>query len=193
MTLRSILPARSSRLAALLLLLSPLAAQAGGSLDLSLSDHTARLAYDATQMGSGLHIGAAFQHDADDGNMLTLGLHAVDARQNSSNLYIGLGMNAYLYDGHDDDGAALGVGGFFRYRFPAQPDVSVAAYGYYAPPVVSFSETENMIDSDVRLQYAIIPTARAYVGYRYTGIRIEDVDDRLELGEGFHFGFKFDF
>ncbi|ASP39498.1 hypothetical protein CHH28_12810 [Bacterioplanes sanyensis] len=179
-----------------LLLLSPLLAslaQAGGSLDLSLSDHTARVAYDATQMGSGLHIGAAYQHDADDGNMIALGLHAVDERQNNRDLYIGLGMNAYLYDGNDDDGAALGVGGFFRYRFPSQPDVSVAGYGYYAPPVVSFSETKNMIDADLRLQYALIPTARVYVGYRYTGIRIDDVDDRLELGEGFHFGFKFDF
>lgn len=181
------------RRAAYLVLLAPALAQAGGSLDLSLSDHTARLAYDATQLGSGLHISAAYQHDSDDGNMVNLGLHAVDVRNNNSDLYIGLGINAYLYDGRNDDGGALGMGGFFRYRFPSVPGMSVAGYGYYAPPVVSFSETKNLLDGDLRLQYALIPTARVYVGYRYTGIRIEDRDDRLKLGEGFHLGFKFDF
>ena len=90
-------------------------------------------------------------------------------------------------------GGGVGLGGFFRYRLPGVPEVSVAGYGYYAPPVISFSDADNIFDADLRLQYSLIPTARVYVGYRYTGIKIEDVSDRFELGDGAHVGLRLDF
>ena len=42
------------------------AANAGGSLDISLSDDVARIGYDATQMGSGIHISLAGLYDDDN-------------------------------------------------------------------------------------------------------------------------------
>ena len=66
-------------------------AQAGGALDLSLADDAVRVAYDATQAGSGLHINLSALHHMDDGNMLGAGVHVVDLRKPHSNLYIGLG------------------------------------------------------------------------------------------------------
>jgi len=170
--------------------------QAGGSLDLSLSDETVRAAYDATKVGSGLHISMDFLHHTDDGEMVSLGAHVVDVRDSSSNLYIGVGGKAYGFRTRGDEeysGGGVGLGGFFRYRLPQAQAVSIAGYVYYAPPVVSVADAENLIDTDVRLQYALIPTARAYVGYRYTGIRLEDVNDRFELGDGAHLGLKIDF
>jgi len=175
------------------------AAMAGGSLDISLSDDVVRLGYDATQMGSGLHVSLAGLHDADKGDMISAGLHVVDVRPSTSNLYIGVGAKIFAYstdsaDHYDDySGAAMGVGGFFRYSIPAAPDVSVAGYAYYAPSVISFGDTENMVVSDLRLQFALLPTARIYAGYRYNGISLDNVDRRYKLGDGAHLGLTIDF
>ncbi|MCA6063145.1 YfaZ family outer membrane protein [Thalassolituus marinus] len=166
---------------------------AGGSLDISLADDVARIGYDATQMGSGMHISMAALHHEDDGDMVSAGLHVVDVRPSSSHLYIGVGAKVFAATSDYFDAVALGVGGFFRYSFPAVPDLSLAGYGYYAPPVVSFADAENMISTDVRAQFNLLPTARIYTGYRYNGIRLEDVDKRYKLGDGVHFGLTIDF
>lgn len=171
-------------------------AMAGGSLDLSLSDDAVRAAYDAAQAGSGLHISLDALHHSTDGDIGSLGVHVVDVRNNNSDLYIGVGGKAYGFKTRGDfdvSGGGIGLGGFFRYRIPPAPEVSIASYLYYAPPVVSFGDAENLFDFDLRAQYSIIPTARVYLGYRYTGISIENVSDRVELGDGFHVGLKIDF
>lgn len=178
------------------LFMSTAAAQAGGSLDLSLSDDAVRAAYDAAKVGSGLHVSLDFLHHTDDGEIASIGAHVVDVRDSSSDLYIGVGGKAYGFVTRgvkDYSGGGIGLGGFFRYRLPQVQGLSVAGYAYYAPPVVSIADAENLIDTDVRLQYALIPTARAYVGYRYTGIRIDELNDRYELGDGAHLGLKIDF
>lgn len=167
--------------------------QAGGSIDMSLANETARIAYDATQVGSGLHVSAALQHDRDDGNLVSAGVHVVDVRESKRNLYIGVGGKLYGYFTDDYDGAAIGVGGFFRYNIPGVQDVSIAGYGYYAPPVTTFGDGEHLWDSDLRVQFAVIPTARIYTGYRYSAIKVEGVKRRVTLGDGVHFGIKIDF
>lgn len=170
-------------------------AQAGGAVDLSLSNKAFRAAYGATMSQSGVHFDAAWLHHEDDGDMAELGFHVVEARPSSRNVYIGVGAKLHLahLDKMDKDTGAVGVGGFFRYGLPVNPDVGIAGYIYYAPSVLSFSETENMINSDLRLQYSVIPSARVYAGYRYVGIRLEDGSKRHKLGNGFHLGLTIDF
>lgn len=168
-------------------------AVAGGSLDLSLSNDAARIEYDAAKVGSGLHVSASLQHHENDGDMIGLGAHVVDVREPNSPLYIGVGGKVYLFKEDDFDGGALAVGGFLRYQFPQVPDLSIAGYTYYAPKVVSFNETENLLDSDVRIQFSLLPTARVYTGYRYSRVKIEDVKGNVELEQGIHFGLKVDF
>lgn len=166
---------------------------AGGSLDLSLANDAVRAAYDGTRAGSGLHVNVSGLHHMDDGDLVGAGVHVVDIRKSDTSLYIGVGMKAFAYSTEDFDGGALGVGGFLRAAMPFNPDVSLAGYLYYAPPVVSFGDTDNMLISDARVQYAVIPTARIYAGYRYNGIRLEGIKDRYELGEGGHLGLTLDF
>lgn len=168
-------------------------AQAGGSLDLSLSNDAFRFAWDATQSNSGMHLNLAWLHHEEEGDMLEAGVHVVDVRPSTRNLYIGIGAKLHLVDTDWFDAGGVGVGGFFRYAIPANRDVSVAGYAYYAPPVLSFSDAENMINTDVRLQYSMIPTARLFVGYRYVGIRLEGASKRYELGDGLHAGLTIDF
>ncbi len=169
------------------------AVQAGGSLDLSLADDAVRVAWDATRAGSGMHVNLAWLHHEEEGDLVSGGLHVVDVRPSKRNLYIGVGAKLQAFNTDDYDGAAVGVGGFFRYAFPANRDVSLAGYGYYAPPVLSFSDAENMVNMDLRLQYSLIPTARIYAGYRYVSISLENVSKRYELGDGLHAGLTIDF
>lgn len=176
-----------------LLLSASMNALAGGSIDLSLSNDTARLEYDATKVGSGLHVTGSIQHHEDDGDLIALGMHVVDVRQPNSPLYLGVGGKLFGFKEDDFDGAALGVGGFFSYQIPRVPSLSTAGYVYYAPEVVSFGDTENLIDSDLRIQYSLLPTARVYLGYRYSSFKVEDVSKTFVLDEGFHFGLKVDF
>lgn len=171
-------------------------AVAGGSFDLSLSDDTIRASYDATKVGTGLHVGLDVLHHSDDGDIGSIGAHVVDIRDNNSDLYIGIGGKLYGFKTRGDtdfSGLAAGLGGFYRYRLPGVPETSLSGYLYYAPPVVSGGDAANLFDGDVRLQYNIIPTARIYLGYRYTGIRIKKAQDRFRLGDGFHLGMKVDF
>lgn len=169
------------------------AVQAGGSLDLSLADDAVRASWDATRAGSGTHVSMAWLHHEKDGDLVSGGLHVVDVRPSKRHLYIGVGGQLQAFSTEYYDGAALGVGGFFRYAFPSSRDVSLAGYVYYAPPVLSFADAQNMVNSDLRLQYSVIPSARVYLGYRYVSIRLEDVSRRYELGDGLHAGLTIDF
>jgi hypothetical protein len=184
-----------------LMLAAASAANAGGALDVSLADEAVRLAYDATQAGSGMHVNLSGLHHTHEGNIIGAGLHAVDMRNRNPNLFIGVGAKLFAFETGDLEdsngdaftGSALAVGGFFRYRIPVQPDFSLAAYAYYAPPVVSFGDADNFINTDWRVQYNLIPAARIYGGYRYNSINLEGVRKDYELGEGWHVGLTMDF
>lgn len=171
----------------------PFTVQAGGSLDISLADTTARLGWDATRMDTGLHVNAALLHESTEGNMISGGVHVVDVRNPNSDLYIGVGANVYGVFTDDYDGAAIGVGGFARYNFPFNRDFGVDGHIYYAPPVVSFADVGNMVDADIRLKYNILPTAHLYTGFRMTTIQFEERGGRYKLADGMHFGLRLDF
>lgn len=166
---------------------------AGGSIDLSLANDSARLEYDATKVGSGLHVSASIMHHENDGELISLGMHVVDVRQPNSPLYIGVGGRLFGFQNSYVDGAALGVGGFFRYQITQVPGLSTAGYVYYAPSVVSYDETESVLDADIRLQYGLLPTARVYMGYRHSSFKLEGINKEIMLEEGIHFGLKVDF
>ncbi|MFT7409504.1 MAG: hypothetical protein ACI9EX_000075 [Oleispira sp.] len=166
---------------------------AGGSLDLSLANDSARLGYDAAKVGSGLHISASIMHHEDDSDLLALGMHVVDMREPNSPLYMGIGGKVFAFKSGDIDGGALGVGGFFRYNISQAPGLSTAGYLYYAPSVVSFNDTEDLTDADIRIQYGLLPTARVYMGYRYSRAKIENIKQAFMLEQGIHFGLKVDF
>ncbi|OUS39902.1 hypothetical protein A9R00_08750 [Oleispira antarctica] len=168
-------------------------ALAGGSLDISLSSDAARFEYDAAKVGSGLHVSASLQHHETEGDLMSAGMHVVDMREPDSPLYLGVGGKVFGYVADDYDGIALGLGGFFRYNIPKTKGVSLAGYAYYAPSVVSFGDTENLIDSDIRIQYALLPTARVYMGYRYSQVNVDGTSKDVTLEQGMHLGLKVDF
>lgn len=164
---------------------------AGGTLDLSINDDTAALEYDATRMGSPMHISAGILHHEEDGNLISFGLNAVDVRDQKSSLRIGVGGKIYGYFTDESDSGAMGIGGFARYTPPELNGLGFSGHAYYAPGVLSFSSTENMVDAAVRVEYMLLPTAMVYLGYRFVEAQDDNLD--LELVNNAHFGLRINF
>ncbi len=164
---------------------------AGGSLDLSVNNDTASLEYDATRMGTPLHISSGILHHEEDGNMLTVGVNAVDVRNPGSPFKIGVGGKLYSYFNDYSDSGALGIGGFVRFAPTELAGLGIAGHAYYAPSVLSFHTTENLVDLGLRIEYRLLPTALVYLGYRFVEATDNDVD--LEITKAGHLGLRINF
>ena len=173
----------------------PIFALSGGTIDASLSNDSARLEFDAARVGSNLHISIGGLHHQDNGELGFLGLHVVDAGRQAKNLYIGIGGKIYGYssDELDDNGGALGVGGFARYALPGLKGFGVGGHFYYAPDVIAFGDTESLRELDLRIEYQLIPSARAYLGVRDVVVEVEGRDSNFTIDDGVKIGIRLDF
>ena len=181
------------RLVAPLCLLFSSSVFAGGSLDLSISNSAAGLEYDATRMGTPLHISTGFLHHESDGDLISFGVNAVDVRKQGSPVRIGIGGKVYAYSTDSGDGGAIGAGGFVRYTPPELAGLGFSGHAYYAPSVLSFNDTEKLVDLGIRVEYKLLPTAMVYLGYRFVeasnGNKVADV----EIAKSGHVGLRIDF
>ncbi|MGR6873665.1 YfaZ family outer membrane protein [Pseudomonas sp. HK3] len=179
------------RLLAPICLLMSSTVYAGGTLDLSINDSMAGLDYDATRMGSPMHVSAGFLHHEDDGDLVSLGLNAVDVRSQQSSLRIGVGGKFYGYFTDANDSGALAIGGFARYMPPELNGLGFGGHLYYAPSVLSFSTTENLIDVGARVEFMLLPTAMVYLGYRF--VEADDEKGDIDVVNAGHFGLRINF
>ncbi len=166
---------------------------AGGSLDLSINNSAAGLEYDATRMGSPLHVSTGFLHHETDGDLVSFGLNAVDVRNQGSPVRIGIGGKAYAYATDGGDGGAIAIGGFVRYTPAELAGLGFAGHVYYSPSVLAFNDTENLIDLGLRIEYKLLPTAMVYLGYRFVEASNEDKFSDIEISKSGHFGLRINF
>ncbi|MEH6346813.1 MAG: YfaZ family outer membrane protein [Bermanella sp.] len=164
---------------------------AGGSLDLSVNNSTAALEYDATRMGSPLHISTGVLHHETDGDLVSFGLNAVDVRSQNSPIRIGVGGKVFGYFTDEADSGALAIGGFIRYTPPELAGLGFAGHAYYAPSVLSFNSTDKLVDLGARVEYKLLPTAVVYLGYRF--FEATDEDQEIEIANAGHFGLRINF
>lgn len=165
-------------------------ALAGGTVDLSLNNDSVRFEYDATKIGSGLHVSAGVLHHVEDGDVLSVGLNAVDVNDQKRSIFVGVGVKLFAYFANGDNSGALGVGGFFRYEDPALNGFGLGGQLYYAPRVTAISHTESFIETDFRVQYRIVPTARLYIGYRFVEA---EAAAKSTIEDNIVFGFRANF
>lgn len=167
----------------------------GAGFDLSLSDETAypRFLTDSSSLGyGGADIGAgAFFNEEDDwlltGNML------VTNNPGSDNPWqFGAGAKAYYgeVDTFDDDVGALAIGGLVRYTVPAETPIGLVAEGYAAPGITSFGEADDFHELNLRAEVEIVPSTRAYVGYRWLESDLDGPGRDYELDDNIHVGIR---
>ncbi|MDQ7015697.1 MAG: YfaZ family outer membrane protein [Gammaproteobacteria bacterium] len=168
-------------------------AVSASSLDISLSSKTANFQFlsDASALGSGgadIGVGVFYDDSSNymaNANILVLG-HPASERLP---VQLGVGAKAYVasLDGSDESVAAVGLGGMARYVVPAEIPVALSLEAYFAPAITSFGDTEEVVQIDARVEVNVMPSARAYLGYRYLNTRLKlagdvTLDDRLHVG-----------
>lgn len=184
-------------LVAALLAASPAAALAQGSgLDINISNHAARAAYDTELTLSGLDLSFEGMHNADHGDFASAGLGLrADANPGGSPVYALIGVKALwinpAYTGVSS-GTALALGGGVQFALPQYNRLSFGGYIYWAPSVTSFGNAKRFLEEEVRAGYRVLPNGTVYLGYRHVTARFGNSGDLL-MDNGINVGFSLRF
>ncbi len=175
-----------------LILLFPMLSQAN-DLEVALSSETAQFTFrsDSSVIGwGGAELGVAFfYNDADD----FIGQISLMQRRQAAKdtpLTLGVGLKAYggNLDTVNQDIVAVAIGGEVRYTFPGVMPMSLYLTAHYAPKITSFSDTEDLLDTNLGFQIEVLPQTVAFIGLRNIKVDLDNAnsydmdDDRLHLG-----------
>lgn len=182
---------------ALALCLAPVGALAQGSgLDVNVSGHSARAAFDTELTLSGLDLSFEGMHNNDNGNVFGVGLGLrANANPGRSPVTALIGVKALWVDPDYrgvDSGYALALGGGIKYVLPQFNRLSFGARIFWAPGVTSFSNADRYLGGAVRAGYRVLPNGTVYLSYRHVTATFENTDS-LIMDNGFNIGFALRF
>jgi len=182
---------------------APLQQAAAGAIDFRLGGNMAEIAF-LTQNasfgygGADIGFGVLFNEDDDviaNASVLVSGSSTGDVRA----LQFGVGAKIYggTLDGPGDNsvdknGGAIAIGGRIRYVFPGSTPFAVLGEAFYAPAVTSISGFDGLQEYRAALELEVTPSARAYVGYRYMEVTVNEKYD-YEVDDSAHIGVRFEF
>jgi len=164
------------------------------SVDLGFNDESFQLGYEtsvtADDYGASL-LNVRFLYNGDEETRLgSVGLDFVGEPGNISGLKVGAG--AKVYAGRSDssvDFANLGVGLRLDYTLPQLQGLGVAGRLNYAPKVFSFRDSERLLETEVRLTYAVMPKVKLFLGYQNIRLDVEDRSGQMTIDDGLRIGF----
>ena len=162
-------------------------------VDLNLNSDAARVTIVFPPIGDNLLLDASWLHHNDNGEVASVGGHVTGfAAPGSDAVKVGLGVRMHWVSrdkGRNEDGTALGLGGFLKYTLPAYDRISFGGHAYYAPGVVSFGDVEEFYDLDLWAGYSIIKDADVYLGWRSMKAEFKG-DGTVNMDTGLHAGFR---
>ncbi len=169
------------------------------TLDISLGDQSANfeLLLRSASLGvGGTNAGIGLFFNEDDDFVVHGRWLGVNARPTpTSALSFTAGVKAYFGElGEVDEslsGVAVGGGVSLLRPSPTMP-LSFGVEGYYAPQITSFGDAESILEVSLRLEVDLMPTTRAYVGYRLMEAEFENSSETVELDGAVHFGVRMD-
>lgn len=183
-------------LAAALCAAPALAFAQGSGLDLNISDHSVRAAYDTELTLSGLDLSFEGLHNTDDGNLAGVGLGLrANANPTGSPVTVLIGVKALWLDPNYSgvsSGEALALGGGVHFPLPGYNRIVFGGYIYWAPRVTSFGNSRRFLEEEVRGGYRLLPNGMAYIGYRHVTAAFDNTDN-LTIDNGFNVGFELRF
>lgn len=182
---------------AALLALAPAAALAQGSgLDINVSNHAVRAAYDTELTLSGLDLSFEGLHNSDRGDLLGAGLGLrANANPGGSPVYATIGAKAlWINPGYKNvtSGTAIALGGGLEMALPQYNRIMFGGYVYWAPSVTSFGNSKRFLEEELRVGYRVLPNGTVYLGYRHVTARFTNTGDLL-IDNGFNLGFSLRF
>lgn len=155
------------------------------TLDLAINNDAVGFDFTTQLRKSELNLGGGILHHKDGGDAYYASVFVADNVNKQSGILAGIGARYYFIDADeiDQDGTALGLGGFVTWDIPSVPNLSLRGDLYYAPDVLSFGEVETYADFSGRVQYRLIEQAWVHAGYRRARVSPEEGDDQ-NIDEG---------
>jgi len=181
-----------------LLALTSMTAAKANDFEAALSRDTAQFTFRSDSSligwgGSDLAFGLFYNDDSD----LMLDASIMQMRQASEEtpLTFGVGVKGYLgtLDDPDQDVFAIAIGGEIRYTFPGTMPMAVYGRAFYAPPITSFSDADELIDYTVGFQIEALPQTTAFIGIRYFEVDTDDEGDYQLDDNEIHLGVRLTF
>jgi hypothetical protein len=88
---------------------------------------------------------------------------------------------------NDLDLLALGIGGRIVYSPAELHGLSIGGRAFYGPKILSFLDAERLIETGLRLGFAVTPTVQLFVDYQNIRVDFErygyrTIDDSLRVG-----------
>lgn len=174
----------------------PLAAR---SLEANLSNDTVQVELD-TQIPNNpsLYINASLlyteEHKNNSALVGTVGFQGVET--DNATYRAAVGGRAYFYDYGSLSGTAVAFGGLFYHTIPGAQRLSAGGYGWYAPKVTSFGDTEQIYELGGRVAFRVIQNTDIFAGYRYLKVKNNKYGNNSfnkALEKGLHVGFRLNF
>lgn len=170
---------------------------APASIEASLNNESIQFELDKPLAGtSNLHVNAGLlyteQHDDGSSNVLTTGFQGVETDNRTYRAAVGARLYAYSAP-NSNSGAALSFGGLFYHVLPGASHVSLGGYGWVAPKVTSFGDTEYIYEFGGRIAYRVIQNTDVFLGYRNLYLKSDDGSFKDAIEDGFHIGFRLNF
>lgn len=157
-------------------------------LQLSLSDETTEASYSsANSERSSTKV--RWLHHQDNGDLFTAGLYG----EGSQGKYKArLGGYAY-YQNLDDNvidesGYGLAMGGEITAYL--SPKLSWQTSVHFSPSVVSYGDTEDLLDAFTQLNFNVFESTDIVVGYRHIELNLEGTSLGFSIHEGAYIGLK---
>jgi hypothetical protein len=181
---------------ALVLLLAMATTVTAETFELSLNDTSVQAQY-GHLLGRDDYGAAHLQtrllyNDRKDTLLGSLGLDFSGAPLEIPNLEMAIGV--HLLGGETKNGRhgdfdllSLGIGGRAVYAPAELHGLSVAGRAFYGPKILSFLDAERLIETGVRLGFALTPVAQLFVDYQNIRVDFErhgyrTVDDSFRVG-----------
>jgi hypothetical protein len=116
---------------------------------------------------------------------------------NAPGFSVGVGIKAVLARVKDkspaaSDASALALGAMVRYSPPTIRRMGLVGEIYASPNIVTFGDANRFIETNVRLEYEVIPSAVAYLGYRNVQFNLDNKPNAT-LDEGPFLGVRISF
>ncbi len=182
------------------LIMAVSASASAQSVDVSLSDDTAKFTYSQAVGKQGFGRGAwdaSVLFNDDDDFFGSLGVHVMgEAGSGAPGLDAGVGLKFYGMSAGDYEAAAVAISGLLHFAPPAAPRFHFRGYANFAPSVVTFMDGDDFTEIGIDLGYEIVRDAVFYVGYRRVTLDL-DIDKQkpkdVKLDRGAHVGIRFSF
>lgn len=116
---------------------------------------------------------------------------------NAPGFSVGVGIKGVLARVKDkgpaaSDASALALGAMVRYSPPTLRRMGLVGELYASPNIVTFGDANRFVETNVRLEYEVIPSAVAYLGYRNVQFNLDNKPNAT-LDEGPFLGVRISF